>query len=139
MSRQQSIIREILEESRRPLSRDEVLERGRHLLPRLGSATVDRAIRKLCDDCTILGIQFPGQPKRYEMATGHEHPHFICRCCERVYDLPGKVKLPQVETPAGFRLTGGEIVYTGECSECTAADNSVAGKKLLDLSYDDSR
>ena len=115
---QREVIVSILKETDRPLTREEILERGRRKLPRLGIATVNRAIREMTENFEIVGVEYPGQPRRYELPVGEEHPHFICRMCDRVFDLPASMRLPSVEVPKGFVVTGGEIVYSGTCAEC---------------------
>ena len=84
----------------------------------LGSATVDRAIRKMRDNLQLVGLSFPGQPTRYELPAEKEHPHFICRACEKVFDLDIPMRLPKVTLPHGFNISGGEIVYSGTCPKC---------------------
>ena len=116
---QRQVILSVLKEANRPLAREEILTRGRECLPRLGSATVNRAIREMTTNFEIVGIEYPGQPRRYELPVGKEHPHFICRTCDRVFDLPATMQLPPVNVPKGFVVTGGEIVYSGTCAECS--------------------
>lgn len=117
-TRQREVILEVLNEAGRPLTREEILAAGRKLLPRLGSATVDRAIRDMTENFQIIGVEFPGQPKRFELPAQHEHPHFICRICNRVFDIPVQMQLPKVKAPQGFLVTGGEIIYSGTCRDC---------------------
>ena len=119
MSRQREVILNVLRDAARPLTRDEILQLGREQIDRLGSATVDRAIRKMTEAFQVIGVEFPGQPKRYELPAAGEHPHFICRTCNKVFDLPMAMPLPVVQTPKGFVITGGEIVYSGTCSDCS--------------------
>ena len=122
---QRGVILSVLKGADRPLTREEILERGRRQLARLGIATVNRAIREMSNNLEIVGVEYPGQPRRYELSVGKEHPHFICRTCDRVFDLPASMKLPSVKVPKGFVVTGGEIVYSGICAEC--AGKATAG------------
>lgn len=117
-TRQREVIEGVLQDAGRPLTREEILAEGRKVLPRLGSATVDRAIREMSANFQIIGVEFPGQSKRYELPASHEHPHFICRVCNRVFDFPVKMQLPEVKAPPGFLVTGGEIIYSGQCKNC---------------------
>lgn len=121
---QREVIVSILKKADRPLTRKEILERGRRQLPRLGIATVNRAIREMTENFEIVGIEYAGQPRRYELPVGREHPHFICRTCDRVFDLPMPMQLPQVQAPEGFVVDGGEIVYSGTCAECSGESST---------------
>ena len=118
-TRQRDAILSVLKEEGRPVTRDEILSLARQKVPRLGSATVDRNIRELTRSFQIIGVEFPGQPKRYELPAAEEHPHFICRSCNRVFDLPLAMQLPKIEAPKGFIVTGGEVIYSGSCPDCT--------------------
>ncbi|MFO8027839.1 MAG: transcriptional repressor [Opitutales bacterium] len=117
-TQQRAAINQVLQEAGRPLTRDEILNRGRKKFARLGSATVDRYIRQATESFQLVCVHYPGQPKRYELPADTEHPHFICRSCERVFDLPVRMKLPEVEAPGGFQVTGGEVIYSGICPDC---------------------
>ena len=118
VTKQKSIISEILKNTEGPLSRDEILVKGREYLPRLGSSTVDRFIRQMCENFELIGLSFPGQPTRFELPAEKEHPHFICRSCDRVFDLDIPMCLPKVTLPDGFDIFGGEVVYSGTCPKC---------------------
>ncbi|MEM1222750.1 MAG: transcriptional repressor [Verrucomicrobiota bacterium] len=119
VTRQREAILEVIEEAARPVTRDEILKFGRLKVPRLGPATVDRTIRELTKNFQIIGVEFPGQPKRYELPADGEHPHFICRQCNRVFDLPVSMRLPRIKVPIGFEVTGGEVIYSGTCPDCS--------------------
>ena len=117
-TQQRAVILSVLQAAGRPVTREEILQLGRTQLPRLGSATVNRAIREMTNMFQIIGVQFPGQPPRYELPAEAEHPHFIYRVCNKVFDLPVAMQLPDVHAPPGFVVTGGEVVYSGTCPSC---------------------
>lgn len=133
-TRQREAILSVLREAGRPLTRDEILKLGRGKVERLGSATVDRAIREMTEQFHIIGVEFPGQPKRYELPADAEHPHFVCRKCERVYDLPLMMKLPEIEVPKGFEVTGGEVIYSGTCPDCGDASSVQFSERTQSIS-----
>ena len=115
---QRKTLYKVLRASDRPLSRAEILDLARMEMPRLGSATVDRYIKEQTRNFQLVGLSFPGQPTRYELPSEKEHPHFICRVCEKVFDLDIPMRLPKVTLPVGFQQTGGEVVYSGVCPAC---------------------
>jgi len=117
-TKQREAILTVLREAGRPLTREEILRLGRRKIERLGSATVDRTIREMSEQFLLIGLEYPGQPKRYELPADAEHPHFVCRQCERVFDLPVVMKVPEIKAPAGFQVSGGEVVYSGTCPDC---------------------
>ena len=115
---QRSTILSVLKQSGRPLTRNEILSKGRKRLPKLGSATVDRFVKQMSKDYELVGLSVPGHPTRFELPTAKEHPHFICRVCEKVFDLDIPMRLPKVTLPDGFKLSGGEVIYSGNCPKC---------------------
>lgn len=115
---QRSTILSVLKQSGRPLTRNEILSKGRKRLPKLGSATVDRFVKQMSKDYKLVGLSFPGHPTRFELPTDKEHPHFICRACEKVFDLNIPMKIPRITLPDGFNVSGGEVVYSGTCPKC---------------------
>ena len=119
MTRQRQVICDVIRNAQRPLSRDEIVKLGRQQIQRLGSATVDRAIREMVESFELIGVEFPGQPKRYELPAESEHPHFVCRTCEQVFDLPITMQLPEIKAPKGFEVSGGEVIYSGTCPNCS--------------------
>ena len=58
------------------------------------------------------------EDSKFELPAGKEHPHFICRVCEKVFDLDIPMRLPSVNLPEGFNVSGGEVVYSGTCPQC---------------------
>jgi Fe2+ or Zn2+ uptake regulation protein len=118
LTKQKKSILSVLRKAGRPLTREEILCLGRKELPRLGSATVDRFIKQMCENFELVGLSFPGQPTRFELPADKEHPHFICRVCKKVFDLDIPMRLPKVTLPEGFHLSGGEVVFSGTCPKC---------------------
>jgi len=117
-TKQRNAILEVLREAKRPLTREEIVSLTRKKVPRLGAATVDRAIKKFSETFNLVGVDFPGQPRRYELPADGEHPHFICRQCNRVFDLEGVMQLPPLQAPKGYTVLGGEVIYSGICAAC---------------------
>jgi Fur family transcriptional regulator, ferric uptake regulator len=109
------------------LTVDEILQFGRERVPRLGMTTVYRSIREMLREGLLLGIQYPGQPIRYELPAPSDHIHFICHHCKKVYDLPLTQTDLSMQLPDGFRAEGQELIIYGTCAGCRAPESADAG------------
>ncbi len=118
---QQNAIRQILESAGRPLCPVEILEAARSRVPGLGQATVYRGIQRLLRGEQIRRVPVPGLPDRYEWAAAHHHHHFLCRACEKLFeveDCPGNI---EKLAPKGFQAEDHELLIKGLCPDCREA------------------
>ncbi|MER3481571.1 MAG: transcriptional repressor [Meiothermus sp.] len=119
-TRQREAIRQVLRESGRPLSTQEVLEAAQKRVPGLGIATVYRTLHGLLEERQITVVELPGETPRYELAGKHHHHHFRCTVCGRVFEIencPGNLERL---APPGFLAERHEIVLYGRCPGCPA-------------------
>lgn len=119
-TRQRAAILAAIRESEGPLSVSEVHERASRELPRLGIATVYRALGALRESGEILTVSLPGEEARYEpVGRGHHH-HFRCRRCEQIFDLEVcPVGIPEGTTlPGGYRVEDHHLTFYGSCAQC---------------------
>jgi len=114
-------ILKVLESTDRPLTPEEILHECRKDLPRIGITTIYRKIRELTAEQRLIGVTYPGQPTRYELPSGKQHPHFVCYQCKKVFDLPVDVRELPIELPEGFLPSFQELVVHGLCPECAAS------------------
>ncbi len=117
-TRQRQVIEEVLARTARPLSPQELLGEAQRESPRLGIATVYRALRDGQNDGTIRTVEVPGGATRYELAGHGHHHHFHCLTCQKVFEVAGCPGDLANLAPAGFEVTGHEILLTGTCSDC---------------------
>ena len=117
-TRQREAIYQVLDDAPGPLSMDEILKAGRAVHPTLGQRTVYRNIQEMIADGSLIRLEFPGQATRYERPAVDHHPHFICRVCGKVFDLPGQTPdiASQYQAPSGIVLDGEEVVFFGRCA-----------------------
>lgn len=122
-TQQRDSIRRALEDAGRPLSPAEILEFARAGTPSLGIATVYRTIKGLVEQGWAVSVDLPGEPPRFELAGKHHHHHFICRRCDRTFELDGCTGvLPRL--PRGFAVESHEIFLYGSCAECSKAERA---------------
>ena len=120
-TRQRTAIRRAFEDADRPLSPGEVLEAAQLTVPRLGIATVYRAVRDLLEEGFLSTVELPGEPPRYEMAHLEHHHHLQCRACQKVFEVHGCPPELGELAPSGFEVESHEVVLYGRCSHCVHA------------------
>jgi Fur family ferric uptake transcriptional regulator len=119
-TRQREAIVEALRHADRPVSPQEILRDARKRLRDLGLATVYRHIKALLADGTLLAVDIPGEPARYELAGKAHHHHFHCTTCDRVFDMEGCVGKIADLAPPGFSVDRHEVILYGMCAACRA-------------------
>ena len=121
---QRRAIRDVLEQSDRPLTAQEIVDAASAQGVSLGLATVYRNIKRLVDEGDAIPIEFAGEPARYERADHHHHHHFRCDACSRVFDVDGcgsnLTKSLERDAPDGFVVRTHEVWLHGVCAECAA-------------------
>jgi Fur family ferric uptake transcriptional regulator len=124
-TRQREAILRTFETESRPLSAAEVHSLAITYYPKIGLRTVYRNIRELVQDGKLAGVDYPGQPLRYERVIDKRHkPHLICRHCRKVFDLDIEVPEIQVKPPEGFIIEGDEVVFYGRCVDMSTCPNN---------------
>jgi Fe2+ or Zn2+ uptake regulation protein len=93
----------------------------------LGSVST-QAVYDVLEALTAAGlvrrIEPAGSAGRYEVRTGDNHHHLICRSCGTVADVDCAVGEAPCLTPSdgrGFVIDEAEIVFWGLCSVCESA------------------
>jgi Fur family transcriptional regulator, ferric uptake regulator len=117
-TRQRQAIRQIFEETDRPLGPQEVLQAAQAYIPGLGIATVYRTLKALLTEGWLVAVELPGEAQRYEIAGKDHHHHFRCRACDRVFEIEGCFTNLQRLAPRGFQLEKHEVVLYGMCDAC---------------------
>ena len=75
----------------------------------------------------VRRIHPPGSVARYESRVADNHHHVVCRSCGSIADVDCAVGSAPCLTPSddhGFAIDEAEVIYSGLCSECSAARSS---------------
>lgn len=124
-TRQRTALLKVLVDSDRPLQVNEVLQRAQAQVGSLNEATVYRNLRVLVEEGHLVQLAHPEAGTLFEQAGKPHHHHFFCRCCLRVFNLPG-CPLDKVKRKVrGFVTEGHDIFFRGLCRQC--ADNRTTG------------
>ena len=121
-TRQRGAILEVLELEDRPLSPQEILQKAKNKIPKLGIATVYRTIKDFLHAGKLNEIVLPGESQRYEIKTDHHHHHFWCRICDRAFVIKGCPGTLNFHPPKGFKTESHEVTFKGICSECFSSE-----------------
>ncbi len=117
-TRQRGAIRRAFQSAGRPLSPPEAHRIAQHEARGLGIATVYRNIRALVEEGWLAEVGLPGEANRYELAGKEHHHHFRCSKCSRVFDVPCDSPGGSERVPAGFVVTGHDLLLHGYCADC---------------------
>ncbi len=132
-TQQRAAIRAALEAADRPVTPQELLAAARVRVPELGQATVYRAIKTLLEERLAVEVKVPGEPDRYERAGKAHHHHFLCRACQRMFEMAGcPVHLHNL-APKGFKIEGHDLTLYGRCPDCRTKAPARRAKKFQSL------
>lgn len=94
------------------------------ILPTVDKSTISRTLSLFLIHKLIHAVDDGSGSLKYNVGGGkdngdaeEEHTHFYCEKCQRTFCLK-QINVPQVELPAGFKLTGINYVLKGVCPEC---------------------
>ena len=118
-TRQGEIILKVIRSAGRPLTPLEIHQRASRKSPTIGIATTYRHLKSLGESQQVVGVDYPGQPPRYEWVDGEDKVHFACRSCDRLFALDDTSgDTPPAQAPEGFEVQGFEVMLYGLCPEC---------------------
>jgi Fur family transcriptional regulator, ferric uptake regulator len=122
-TRQKNAIRKALLSAGRPLSVKEILEIAQNEVSGMGVATVYRNLKALQAEGLIAQVDLPGQTARWELPEGHHH-HFLCRGCDKLYEIPDCPEDLGRLLPEGYTLEDHDILLRGQCEDCVKKSHS---------------
>ena len=118
-TKQGEVISKVIELSERPLTPLEIHQLASKENSSIGIATTYRHLKMLGEKNQVVGVDYPGQPPRYEWADGKDKVHFACRSCNKLFALDDTTDdTPPAEAPTGFEVQGFEVMLYGTCPGC---------------------
>ena len=132
-TQQRKAIYQTLAGSGRPLSVSEIFELAKNRVKGLGIATVYRSLNALEHEGRIRQVDLPGQSSRWELPGRHHH-HFLCRSCDKLFEIHACPVDIRNLVPKGYRLEEHDILLHGQCDICAdanAGSNQEANAKVL--------
>ncbi len=118
---QRRIILEILSNSDRHLTAEEIGQEVRKTEPSISLATVYRNLNLLADLQIVSRLNIHDGPVRYELHGGHNH-HLVCMDCGVAVKLgvcPMQGEVKRVAEEKGFEVSSHHFEVLGYCRECS--------------------
>ena len=117
MTKQQTLICDILANVHDHLNAEQVFQLAREKLPNIAMGTVYRNLNQLAVEGQIRRLTVPGQPDRYDR-NPTPHGHLVCQDCGKLEDL----FLPDLEDylqqRCGTEITSYELTMGHVCPQC---------------------
>ena len=91
----------------------------------IGIATVYRNLKRMASTGSIKKISGLEEAEHFDHNT-HTHYHFLCKKCNRVFDIDAKVApeiIENTQKETGFIIDSYDIVFHGICKECQTKEN----------------
>lgn len=92
--------------------------------PKISLATLYRNLNQLTENGMIKKIDGLETSSHYDHNT-HEHYHFICTKCRRVFDIDAEVApelIRRTEEKTDFLIENHDIVFSGICKDCRQSE-----------------
>lgn len=84
--------------------------------PTLSRTTVFSTVKLLAEKGLVNDINISPESTRYDSASYTPHAHFICRSCQKIYDIP--FDMTALTPPEDFSCDNVNIYFKGICPEC---------------------
>lgn len=126
---QRRIILQVLAESSRHLSAEEIAKQVKKVEAGISVATVYRNIKLMVELGLVSKLDLHDGPARYELNQGHNH-HLVCLGCGNAIKLdvcPMQGEIKKLIEESGFEVDSHHFEITGYCRECQARRQKLAG------------
>ena len=100
------------------LTAQEIWQRARGAQPRIGFATVHRALIRLHETGAVMKVDVPGGASAVYEPAASPHAHFRCTVCGAISDVDYVVPAPAVHELAvrhGVAIDFEEVTFMGRC------------------------
>jgi Fe2+ or Zn2+ uptake regulation protein len=106
------------------IAADRVAEQVRTVLGAVSTQAVYDTLNTLTEHRILRRFEPAGSSMRFEIRSGDNHHHLVCRRCGRVSDVAcavGSIPCAVPDDTLGFVVDEAEVTYWGICAPCVAA------------------
>ena len=128
---QKRTILKIIQESRTPLTAEQVYERARESFPNLALTTVYRNLESFSLRGLTHASVYDDGVKRYELAARHRH-YMTCVECKKSVEIPEcpfEELKDRLSAETGFSISGHSMEFFGTCPECRSRREKKVDKR----------
>ncbi|OBB36020.1 Fur family transcriptional regulator [Mycobacterium sp. 852002-51961_SCH5331710] len=115
----------LAEVSEQPHADVEAITAGaRKRIGSLSTQAVYDVLYALTDAGLLRRIEPAGSPARFELETGDNHHHLVCRSCGEIVDVEcatGEKPCLRPDEESGYLIKQAEVTFWGICPECQAS------------------
>ncbi len=123
LTKQRVVVAEALARAGTALSAQELYERVRPRHPRLGLATVYRALEGQVESGMATRLERTGHVYAYVACVPEHHHHLVCTSCQRVEDMDEALLRPvlrSIRDRHDFQVDHATLDFYGLCARCRA-------------------
>jgi Fe2+ or Zn2+ uptake regulation protein len=117
MTKQRSLIYEILQSNGGHLTADDIFMVAKQRMPNIARGTVYRNLKLMERDKEIARLEMPDGPDRYDK-TSVPHGHLYCDACGSITDVPVVGLIRELETSLGTDIHSYQLTIHYYCPEC---------------------
>lgn len=118
---QRAAVLEFLENNLVHPTADEIYNGVKGSFPSLSKATVYNVLDALKRAGAIRELTIARKAARYDITTS-AHPHFMCRVCDRVYDIDLPRAIQEGDIVDGHQVESVQTYVYGVCAHCRAQE-----------------
>jgi Fur family ferric uptake transcriptional regulator len=94
---------------------------ARERIGSLSTQAVYDVLHALTDVRLVRRIEPAGSPARFELESGDNHHHLVCRSCAAIVDIEcarGAKPCLRLRASAGYLIDEAEVTFWGVCPDC---------------------
>jgi Fur family ferric uptake transcriptional regulator len=121
LTKQRVIVAQALAAERQAVSAQELHERLHRTHPRVGLATVYRALEAQVEAGMATRLERPGHVSAYVACVPEHHHHLVCTSCQRVEDVDETILKPVlrgIRERHEFQVDHERLDFYGLCARC---------------------
>lgn len=117
MTRQRRLILDLMRQSPRHMTADEIFAQAREQMPSIARGTVYRNLKLMEQAREIARLEMPEGPDRFDK-TSNPHGHLYCDNCGDLQDIPVVGLVREIEDAIGTEVRSYQLTIHYLCPEC---------------------